>query len=97
MLDEVGVGRDEGAVGRAMGIGIVRESLFEFRDATESDLIERVSMTLSSPVTDGDGGFASSETRSRPVRLSSCTLPPHCDAYGACSDVEASMTPSRLL
>ena len=48
MWEDVGVGREEGAVGRAMGIGIVRDNRFELRDAPDSEVMERVSMTLSS-------------------------------------------------
>lgn len=94
MLDDVGVGREDGAVGRAIGIGMVRDSRFELRDATDSDLVERVSMTLSSSIRGGSGG-ASSAMRGRFVSL--CSLPPHCAIGVAWAGNDASIASSRLL
>ena len=76
-VDEVGVGRVEGPVGRLIGMGMVSERRFELREVTEPERMERVSMALSSSVKDGGGGGLGSDRRGWLVSAFLSSLPPH--------------------
>jgi hypothetical protein len=96
-VDDVGVGRVGCAVGRAIGIGIVRERRFELRDAEDSDRIERVSMKLSSLADGGGGGGMFSNVRGRFVSPLRCAPPPHWPTRGDGAGAGASIASSRVL
>lgn len=76
MVDEVGVGREEGALGRAIGIGIVNERRFELRDVTDPERMERVSMALPSSVIDQGVGGTGSDICGWLVTWCLCVPPP---------------------
>lgn len=95
-FEDVDVGREGDAQGRAMGIGIVRDSRFELRDAPDSDLMERVSMTLSSSDRGGTAG-APSDVRGWSALLPACPLTPHWGTARSGMRAGASMASWRLL